>query len=139
MYVLDTDHLSEVISESGPGERLKNRLAGLDPEVVTSIVSFEELLRGWLAKIHREQKPRQQTTSYRRLFKLLKSFTSWNVLVWDEDCVEIFERLEKLRLNVKPMDLKIAAITLRNDATLLSRNLKDFVRVPGLYVEDWLS
>jgi tRNA(fMet)-specific endonuclease VapC len=35
------------------------------------------------------------------------------------------------------MDLKIAAIALANDATLLSRNLSDFARVPGLRVEDW--
>jgi tRNA(fMet)-specific endonuclease VapC len=35
------------------------------------------------------------------------------------------------------MDLKIAAIVLAHDATLLSRNLSDFRKVPGLKVEDW--
>ena len=35
------------------------------------------------------------------------------------------------------MDLKIAAIVLANGATLLSRNLSDFRKVPGLKVEDW--
>ena len=37
------------------------------------------------------------------------------------------------------MDLRIAAIARANNATLLSRNLKDFERVPELKVEDWLS
>ncbi len=35
------------------------------------------------------------------------------------------------------MDLKIAAITLANNATLLTRNLADFNKVPGLKAEDW--
>jgi tRNA(fMet)-specific endonuclease VapC len=37
------------------------------------------------------------------------------------------------------MDLKIAAIVLSHDATLLSRNLMDFRKVPGLKVEDWTT
>lgn len=37
------------------------------------------------------------------------------------------------------MDLKIAAITLAQDALLVSRNLRDFSRVPDLRVEDWAS
>jgi tRNA(fMet)-specific endonuclease VapC len=35
------------------------------------------------------------------------------------------------------MDLRIASIALATNATLLSRNLRDFQRVPGLTVEDW--
>jgi len=35
------------------------------------------------------------------------------------------------------MALKIAAIVLVNDATLLTRNSSDFAKMPGLRVEDW--
>lgn len=48
-----------------------------------------------------------------------------------------FERLRKQRIRIGTMDLKIAAIALANNATLLSKNLRDFGKVPGLKVEDW--
>ncbi|WP_395092089.1 hypothetical protein [Armatimonas sp.] len=35
------------------------------------------------------------------------------------------------------MDLKIASIALSNQATLLTRNLRDYSKVPGLRCEDW--
>jgi tRNA(fMet)-specific endonuclease VapC len=35
------------------------------------------------------------------------------------------------------MDLKIAAIVLAHDATLLTRNQKDFSQIQGLKIEDW--
>jgi tRNA(fMet)-specific endonuclease VapC len=38
---------------------------------------------------------------------------------------------------VGTMDLKIAAIVLSRDATLLSANLADFRQVPRLRVQDW--
>lgn len=141
IYLLDTDHLSEVIKESTLGERLHRRLKTLDEieKVATSIVSYEEMLRGWLAEIHGTRKASDQVPYYQRLFQVLDSFKRWNVLKWDQEAVSVYEGLVKRKLGVKTMDLKIAAITLRNDAKLLSRNLKDFERVPGLVVEDWLS
>jgi tRNA(fMet)-specific endonuclease VapC len=51
----------------------------------------------------------------------------------------VFQRLRRSRLRIGTMDLKIAAIVLARDATLLSRNLSDFSQIPDLHVEDWTS
>jgi len=68
---------------------------------------------------------------------MLDHYRAIQVLDFDELAATEFERLQKLRLRIGTMDLKIASIALAHNATLLSRNLKDFSKVPGLQVEDW--
>jgi tRNA(fMet)-specific endonuclease VapC len=48
-----------------------------------------------------------------------------------------FEDLRKNRIRIGTMDLRIAPIALVNDYTVLTRNLVEFEKVPGLKVEDW--
>jgi tRNA(fMet)-specific endonuclease VapC len=61
------------------------------------------------------------------------------VLAFDEAAAVVFQRLRRTHLQIGTMDLKIAAIVLSRDATLLSRNLIDFCQVPGLRVENWTT
>ena len=59
------------------------------------------------------------------------------VLSFTEGAIARFEQLKNLKLNVKHMDLRIAAITLEHGGTLVTRNLRDFRDVPSLAIEDW--
>lgn len=59
------------------------------------------------------------------------------MLDFDEPAAAQFGQLRRARIRLGSMDLKIAAIALSQEALLLSRNLRDFQRVPGLRVEDW--
>jgi tRNA(fMet)-specific endonuclease VapC len=50
MYIVDTDHLSVIDRGGANGQRLLQRLASIDPtQVATSIISYEEQMRGWLS------------------------------------------------------------------------------------------
>ena len=141
MVVLDTDHLSLLEWGSGAeGQRLLARLRTLAPEeVVTTIITFEEQMRGWMAYLARARTLTQQVEAYRRLKRHLDNYRTIPVLEFDAQAAAEFQRLRRLRIRIGTMDLKIAAIVLAHDATLLSRNLADFRRVPGLRVEDWTS
>ena len=51
VFVLDTNHLTELGYERPMGARLSARLQKSAMAAVTTIVSVEEQLRGWLARI----------------------------------------------------------------------------------------
>ncbi len=139
MVVLDTDHLSVLDWPTNPeAERLVARLRALAPEEVTAtIVSFEEQMRGWLAILAKAKTMAKQVEAYERLGRQLDTYRGMRLLPFDERAAAEFQRLRKLKLRVGTMDLKVAAIVLVHNATLLSRNLRDFEQVPDLKVEDW--
>ena len=59
------------------------------------------------------------------------------VVLFDEAAAIAYQKLRRLRIRIGTMDLKIAAIVIAQNGILLSKNLKDFRKVPGLRVEDW--
>jgi tRNA(fMet)-specific endonuclease VapC len=67
----------------------------------------------------------------------VENFRDILIFPFDKAAFERLDSLRKVRLGVGTMDLKIAAICLAHDATLLTRNLRDFQKVPGLKAEDW--
>ena len=138
MLVLDTDHLVELDRGSVSGAALQRKLEEAGDEVATTIISAEEQFRGWLAQIHRQRDPHEQIATYQRLQRRIAFFAAWHVLPWDTDAADILQGLRRQRIRIGTMDLKIASIVLAHDATLLSRNLRDFQQVPNLRVEDWL-
>lgn len=75
---------------------------------------------------------------YYHLIEFAAFFTEWELLPFDEDAAKIFNQLRKQRIRISSTDLKIASIALICEAKLLSRNLIDFEKVPGLIVENWL-
>lgn len=140
MLILDTDHLGEFDEGSAAGDRLKDRLFATRQELAATIISVEEQFRGWAAQIHRlHADPHAQIPAYARLQRRLEFYASWNVLPWDRDCAELFVNFRQRGLRIGSMDLKIACITLVQDATLLTRNTSDFAKVPGLRFENWLD
>jgi tRNA(fMet)-specific endonuclease VapC len=141
MVVLDTDHMSVLERNTQPGAAtLRAHLAQIPPDdVVTTIISYEEQMRGWMAYLAQSRSVAQQVVAYRRLLQHLDNYRRIPVLAFDEAAAVVFQRLRRARLRVGTMDLKIAAIVLSRNALLLSKNLMDFGQVPGLQVEDWTA
>jgi tRNA(fMet)-specific endonuclease VapC len=139
-YVLDTDHLGEYQKGTSPAsQRLIGRLDAADEPVAITIISVEEVMRGWMAAIRRENDPHRQKRAYDRLGNLFRFFARWHILPWDDAAIAEFDGLVQNKIRIGTMDLKIASIALANDATVLTCNARDFGKVPNLRFEDWLA
>jgi tRNA(fMet)-specific endonuclease VapC len=142
MIVLDTDHVSVLKYSDHPrAKHLVDKLDArpMDEAICLTIVTVEEQMRGWLAAVAKERQSHRQVMAYRELQRLFEYFQLFQIIAFDESCADQFERLRAAKIRIGTMDLKIAATALVHDALLLSANLRDFERVPGLRVEDWLD
>ena len=74
---------------------------------------------------------------YERLGKVLANFAAAQVLPFDDAAAHVFDEFRRRRIRIGVMDLRIAAIAFSRDMTVLTRNVRDFRRVPKLKVEDW--
>ena len=112
-------------------------MSSLDPrEVGTTIITYEEQCRGWLSLISQAKSAAEQIESYARLENHLDYFRRMTVHGFPVPAAVEFQQLRK-SVRVGTMDLRIAAIALAMDATVVSCNRRDFEKVPGLRVEDW--
>jgi tRNA(fMet)-specific endonuclease VapC len=139
MYILDTDHLSVLDRGGTQSQRLIQRLANVrSNQVVATIISYEEQMRGWLSYIAKAQTIEQQVEAYQQLKRQLANYCRIPVLEFDQPAAQEFQRLRKVYPRLGTMDLKIASITLVNQAVLLTRNSADFGQITGLSIEDWM-
>ena len=138
MYLFDTDHIS-IFDRGGPAAQpLLAKLAHLNPNTVgTTIITYEEQMRGWLGYTAKMSPIADQISAYRKLEHHIHNYRKILILSFDEKAGAIFQTLRKQYPRLGVMDLKIAAIVMANQATLLTRNTKDFGQITNLSIEDW--
>ena len=137
--VLDTNHFSELVRDSPRVVTLQRNVAERKADVFVTVITAQESFEGWFALINRERAVFDQTKAYAQFLRSIETVVKFTILPFDPDSARIFQRLRDEGIRIGTMDLKIAAICLAHDATLLTRNRVDFDKVPGLRVENWLD
>lgn len=112
--------------------------AAYDQHFATTVITFEEQMRGWMASVRRAKSAADQVRPYDQLAKLIQFFGAWEVLRFYSKCAKLFLDLRKTGIRIGTQDLKIACIAIENNGTLLSSNIRDFEMVNGLTIFDWL-
>lgn len=138
MRILDTDHMT-LLERGGIGAvALEVRLAQVPVnEIATTIISYEEQMRGWLSYVSQAKTPERLIEAYASLQNHVEAYGDAQIFAYDGLASEEYERLVQAGVRIGTKDLRIAATCLANNATSLTRNLRHFQQVPGLIVEDW--
>ncbi|MFM7593788.1 MAG: type II toxin-antitoxin system VapC family toxin [Isosphaeraceae bacterium] len=129
-YLLDTNAWINYLKD--PDSRIRSKLASFSPqEIVTCSIVLSELLHG-----AEKYGNRIQRVSLVKM--LLDPFTCFPFDDVDASYyAAIRHDLELKGQVIGPFDLQIAAICLRHGFILVTGNLSEFSRIPGLTLEDW--
>ncbi len=137
MFVLDTDHIS-LFQRNDP--RVAARVLATSRQLLaTTVVTVEEQLRGRLDRVHRARNDAEVVKAHGNLLATSSFFRTIRVVGFDDKAQAIFRRLRGQGCRIGTQDLRIAAIVLSRNATLATRNVRDFSAVPLLDFDDWSS
>lgn len=141
MFLLDTDHLSIMQRRTGlDWERLDRKLDEIEVNLIfASMVSFHEQTRGAHNFVNQATKPNDLQRGYDAFKVILECYSELNTVSYDDAAHREFERFKRAKVRIGTMDLRIAATALSHGWTLVTRNTRDFQKVPGLKFEDWTA
>lgn len=130
-YLLDTGLLSDLIRH--PQGTVFNRIASVGEDTIcTSIIVAAELRFG-----------AEKSGSPRLVARVDLILSALDVLPLeppaDRHYGQIRQQLARQGTPIGPNDLLIAAHAVALDLTVVTANTREFSRVPGLRIENWLS
>lgn len=135
LFILDTDTISNFFRRHSS---LREAVArNRDHKLVVTIITVDEMWSGWATALGRARTAAQLAAIYERKTETLNDLRDWAILTYSEPAIQRFEVLKRQKLNVQANDMKIAAIALEAGAVVVTHNVRDFNRIPGLRVEDW--
>ena len=137
-YILDTDHLS--LYERGHPQVCKRILQTRQQSsdiLATTVITIEEQYAGRLAQIRKAIQSEALIQAYRRLQLTFQLFADLDILDYSLQADSFFKNFRQAGIRIGTQDLRIASVTLAHNGILLTRNLGDFEKVPGIAIQDW--
>jgi tRNA(fMet)-specific endonuclease VapC len=138
LYILDTDHISLFLGNYSP---VRDRVLQTRAECSITIISVQEIFNGWVGQLNRVENEAYKIEIYQRLHLTTQFIQQMPVLNYEQAASIQYQQI----INANPIlakrrlekDMRIAAIALANEATVVTRNIRDFEQVPKLIMEDW--
>ena len=138
LWILDTNVINQL---HGYAPNVEKKLTTIKPrDVAITIITAEELISGWFNKISKANSQNELSNliySYKGFSATLAYLKEVRVLEFDQKAYEIYLQLRQQVRMKRTGDMRIAAIALSINGIVVTRNQKDFEKVPNLKTEDW--
>ena len=131
LYLLDTNTCIYFLNRSS--ERIVSQFKKYSPsEILLSSITVAELFYG-----------AEKSKARKKNWAVVEEFVSnFNIVPFDEKSCQTYAKtrasLEKSGLPIGPMDLLIASISIANNYILVTNNIKEFKRIKGIKLENWV-
>jgi tRNA(fMet)-specific endonuclease VapC len=135
LYVLDTDTLS--LFQRGHAAVCQRCGAAPRGSLSISVITVEEQFLGWYTRARQAKTDAELAQASDGMVAFARLIKQLQILSFTLPAIERYHQLKKMKLNVGKKDLRIAAIALQAGAAVVTRNARDFGRVPTLQFEDW--
>ncbi len=138
MYLWDTN----IIRHFGEGDPTLYLYLQRIPwsEIALPSVAVAEVLRGWCDYALKVPPP-QAPLAHRLLVESQQLLNRFNVIIFDESCVDIMEELRrKHKTHKRYADMMIAAIAKAGNHIVVTRNKKHFMKfLPKNQLANWID
>ncbi|HEY3304617.1 MAG TPA: type II toxin-antitoxin system VapC family toxin [Candidatus Binatia bacterium] len=138
MIAFDTDVLTEILL--GNAAFVARAAAIPMREQAVPVIVIEEIMRGRLNVI-RQAEAGIGGASIARAYELFeetfRDFRRLHILSYTTQAETLYQQWRQQGIRIATHDLRIAALCIAHPARLISRNRRDYERVPGLMVEFW--
>ena len=130
-YILDTNTCIYFLNRSS--EKVISKMKALSPsDIKISTITAAELFFG-------AEKSKARKKNWSLVVKFIENF---ELLPFNGKCCQTYAKirasLEKSGSPIGPMDLLIASITMAQNLMLVTNNVKEFRRIKGLSIENWI-
>ncbi|WP_243146720.1 type II toxin-antitoxin system VapC family toxin [Scytonema sp. UIC 10036] len=115
-----------------------SKVAAVNPsEIAVTVITIVEQMYSRLDVIKRAKSKQELVTAYSFLKGTFNQLCQANIVGFDDAAFDIYNELLKQRIRIGTQDLRIAAIVLSLNSTIVTRNLKDFEKVSNWKIVDW--
>jgi len=130
VYNLDSSIIIEILRSNVTVVNNMLKAVGTKNKIAICSIAYYEVMRGF-----DKDKNRKKVEMFDALCNDAERFSLSDKAI--DIATDIYRYLSKRGQKIEDDDIFIAAITLANDATLITDNVKHFERVPNLKVVNW--